>query len=199
MNLSETKMRRYKLMEYDSQYYLVDMETSTKSYLLPYLVWMYPLKVYKISEKEYHHLVNIRQTKSTYLLGFLGMILGKVIYEVLKNSVLDNQLTFLFLIIGTIGFIFFRLVQSSQQFNKLNQHLKLTNQNQYLNLTGLSSNYRKQAIGRMVASCLMFIVLAYFTISFDSIVLIIYFLLLAVISYQNRYYLSPYTYQITIR
>lgn len=83
--IRKTSNRRYHLLEYQNEFYLLDMDSNKFTWFFPFLVWFISLKAYKVDKN--FDFKNSAKKKENSQLG--GMILGVSVLSAVLIRILD--------------------------------------------------------------------------------------------------------------
>lgn len=77
---------QFKLLKVDSRYYLVDVDSNFWVFILPILVWFFPLRAFEIDKKLFTRLKESKPKKNNFIvLTIIGLVIGKLLSDSTKS------------------------------------------------------------------------------------------------------------------
>ncbi|MBU5465371.1 DUF443 domain-containing protein [Virgibacillus sp. MSJ-26] len=130
-----SRNRRYRILSVDDAYYIIDIEESVWTILIPFLFWWMPQKVYKA---DYKIVEKLKESTSDgnnlgviFILGVGGSaVLSRILKPIMDFSMQTNVLSNIFLlIISTLIIINVRLYMRKLLGKRLSKLVDLTELN----------------------------------------------------------------------
>ncbi|MGX7129486.1 DUF443 family protein [Enterococcus wangshanyuanii] len=131
INKVDTKYLRYKLIERNNRWYVVDVFSNFLIYVLPAFRWVIPFKAYRINLEQLSMMKSSSKKKVTnfWLVPMFAttIIVSRVLSNLMQDFVINSISkleSILFLVIITFGIIMFKLFKGSKEKNELNSIFK---------------------------------------------------------------------------
>lgn len=133
---------RYRMVQINNKYYVVDIEESPRFFFLPFITWVHIYTLYELEEEQARRIFAYNETKGTtgieafsayyFLIVGIGLVLGKTVVSsgIAYIPFLNNTFVqWLFLLLTVAAIIYFRFVQHRKTYIKMHQLVDLSTLN----------------------------------------------------------------------
>lgn len=201
MKVHESTNKRYKLVEMNAKYYLLDLDSHKFCWFLPMLVWLFPFKAIEIDKVRFDELITNRKAGyGVVQIVILSIVIGRP-STWLINTFFQNYVTISGVRLGTFYlFVVLALLISYRAinaiFNKHRMYKNIGNSREgiliRINKESITSYYKRNSAIAFLIIYLAIFSSGYFSVfySFDMIVIFIICVLFSL--FLNRGYIYPY-------
>lgn len=201
MKVYESKNKRYKLAELDTNYYLIDMDSNVLAYFLPTLVWFFSFRAVEIDKGMFNKLVSNGQKEYGIMATVvISMFVGRPVYklstiffqELDVTSELDKRAIYLLITFACL--LIFRSIIMFYNKHKLRNVLSGVGSNVTIEIEkeSISTYYKKHSIIRLILIVMIAVGIIYITIVYLFDFIVVFILSVLIFIFMNRSYLFPY-------
>lgn len=194
------KNERYRILEYNSRYMLIDCDRGVLGYLCFLFNWIIPLKVYSLSRQEADDLmtpnVNYKPKKSNRILVSVILLFGIIVIPNIIEKLNLNLIVsiFLNLVVISLSVICIRIIYSRN--SKLIKYSEFDRWNKQITLKPSTFNYYVKAffvytlflVVAFVGAILFVVSSGYWIISISYAIVLYLFLLTNRLAYNSKDY-----------
>lgn len=129
---------RYRVLQINNQYYVVDIEESPRFFFFPFMTWTHMYTLYELEQEQARRISEYNKERGAvgleafsvyyFLIVGLSLALGKTIVSsgIAYIPFLNNTIVqWLFLLLAVAAIVYFRFVQHRKTYEKMHQLVDL--------------------------------------------------------------------------
>jgi len=190
---------QFKLLQVDSRYYLVDVDSNFLVFFLPILVWFFPLKAFKIDKELFNRLKESKPKKNNFIvLIVIGLVIGKLLSDSTKSIFGNTHYNSFEKVMGMLVIIIFillvRLLMSYKNKKTFLKKYSVSKEKVTIKFDkeSVKSYFIKQQYIRLVIFYCLGLVSIYIYISFAVDMILVIVIGLIIFIFLNRNEDAPY-------
>lgn len=200
MNIYESTNKRYKLVELNTKYYLLDVDSKKLSWFLPMFVWLFPLNAIEIDKGIFEKLLTNKKTGyGVVQIVLLSILIGRpstwLINMIFQNiTISEIEIRTLYLIAICVLLICYRTVISVINKQKMKNEFGKNRQEIVIRIEkeSIASYYKRNSLIAMLIVFIPVFVVGYISVFYSLDFIVIFIICILFYLFLNRGYVYPY-------